>query len=182
MADIERRFADLESAVTGRKLTGYAAVYGQRSDIGPYLEMLAPTAFDSVLASPGLDCRGLLNHDPSLLLARTPKSLRLSSDTHGLQFEMDLPDTSVARDVRALVEAGLLTGCSFAFVAGQQEWSTHDGRDLRIHTDIARLLDVSVVTYPAYDSTNVSLRSTPTDNGRSQLIRARARITLKGNN
>jgi HK97 family phage prohead protease len=185
MTDIERRFVDLQAQITGKKLGGYAAVYNQRSDIGAYLEMLAPTAFRSVLASPELDVRGLLNHDPSLLLARTPHSLRLSSDSHGLEFELDLPDTTAGNDVRAMVDAGLITGCSFGFVADQQDWSTHEGRDLRTHTSVGRLLDVSVVTYPAYEGTNVSLRSkptTPATDGRSQLIRARARVhLLRGN-
>lgn len=186
MTEIERRFANLETHITGKKLGGYAAVFNQRTDIGGfYFESLAPTAFRSVLASPDLDVRGLLNHDPSLLLARTPKSLRLSSDSHGLQFELDLPDTTTGNDVRAMVDAGLITGCSFGFVADQQDWSTHEGRDLRIHTSVGRLLDVSVVTYPAYEGTNVSLRSKPTTlavDGRSQLIRARARVHLpKGN-
>jgi HK97 family phage prohead protease len=172
--DIERRFADVETTMTGKKLGGYAAVYNQRSDIGPYFEMLAPTAFRSVLASPDLDVRGLFNHDPSLLLARTPRTLRLSSDSHGLEFELDLPDTTVGNDVRAMVDAGLITGCSFGFIADQQDWSSHEGRDVRTHTSVGRLLDVSVVTYPAYQGTNVSLRSKPqqANNGRTQLVRA----------
>lgn len=185
MSEIERRFVDLQTTITGRKLGGYAAVYNQRSDIGLYLEQLAPTAFRSALASPDLDVRGLLNHDPNMLLARTPDSLRLSSDSHGLQFELDLPDTTVANDVRALVDAGLITGCSFGFVADGQTWTVHEGRDLRTHTSVARLLDVSVVTYPAYEGTTVSLRSKPiteSADGRSQLTLARARVHLpKGN-
>ncbi|PQE02201.1 HK97 family phage prohead protease [Mycobacterium sp. EPG1] len=183
--DIERRFATVHTAIAGNKLGGYAAVFNQRSDIGPFWEMLAPTAFRSALGSPDLDVVGLLNHDPSLLLARTPNTLRLSTDSHGLEFELTLPDTTTGRDVRALVDAGLITGCSFGFIAGTETWSTHAGKDLRTHTDVARLVDVSVVTYPAYQGTSVSLRSKPTTpavDGRTQLMRARARVhLLKGN-
>jgi HK97 family phage prohead protease len=184
MTNIERRFVDLQSTVTGRKLAGYAAVYNQRSDIGPYWEALAPTAFRSVLASPDLDVRGLLNHDPNMLLARTPHTLRLSSDSHGLEFELDLPDTTVGHDVRAMVDAGLITGCSFGFIADEQDWSIHEGRDLRTHVSVKRLLDVSVVTYPAYQGTSVSLRSKPAESidGRTQLIRAKARAYRKVTN
>jgi HK97 family phage prohead protease len=184
MGEIERRFVDLQTTITGKKLGGYAAVYGQRADIGGYyLESLAPTAFRSVLAS-NPDVRGLLNHDPNMLLARTRNgSLKLSSDSHGLQFELDIPDTTLGNDVRTMVDSGLITGCSFGFIAGEQDWSTHEGRDLRTHTSVASLLDVSVVTYPAYQGTSVSLRSKPTIpadsiDRRTQLIRARARVHL----
>lgn len=176
---IERRYASLETTITGRKLGGYAAVFNQTTDIGPYLERLAPTAFRSVLASPDLDVRGLFNHDPNAILARTPNTLRLSTDSHGLQFELDLPDTTVGNDVRTMVDDGLITGCSFGFVAGQQDWSKHDGRSLRTHTDVKRLIDVSVVTFPAYEGTDVSLRTQPeVIDLRTQLIRARARVNL----
>lgn len=175
MNEIERRFVDLQTTITGRKLGGYAAVFSQPTELGRYMESLAPTAFRSVLAS-NPDVRGLLNHDPNMLLARTPNTLRLSTDSHGLQFEMDLPDTTVGNDVRTLVDSGLITGCSFGFYPGDEDWSTYQGRDLRTHTSIAQLLDVSVVTYPAYSGTAVSLRSkpTPTIDLRTQLAQIRA--------
>jgi len=188
MIDVERRFVGLQTTITGKRLTGYAAVFNQRADIGGYyFESLAPTAFRSVLTSPDLDVRGLFNHNPDKLLARTTNdSLRLSTDSHGLSFEMDLnDDIPSAAEVRAMVETGLITGCSFGFIAGEQDWSTHEGRDLRTHVSVQALLDVSVVTYPAYQGTSVSLRSKPTipaADGRTQLIRARARVHLsKGN-
>ncbi|MCV7358159.1 HK97 family phage prohead protease [Mycolicibacterium fluoranthenivorans] len=187
MTDIERRFVSLETTITGRKLGGYAAVFDQRTDMGPYLESLAPTAFRAALASPNLDVRGLFNHNPDKLLARTTNgSLRLSTDSHGLEFELDLNDElPAAAEARANVNAGLVTGCSFGFVAGEQHWDAYEGRDVRVHTSVAELRDVSVVTYPAYQGTTVSLRSKPITepaNGRSQLILARARVHLpKGN-
>lgn len=181
MHDIERRFATLETVITKNRLVGYAAVHDQISDVGPYLERLAPTAFRSALASPNLDVVGLLNHDENQLLARTPDSLRLSADSHGLEFDMTLVDTALSRDVRAMVEANLIRGCSFAFVAGTEDWTTHEGRDLRTHTSIGRLADVSVVTRPAYQTTNVSLRSKPATTTqidiRTQIARAKVRAT-----
>lgn len=182
---VERRFADLQTEITGRKLGGYAAVFDQVADIGPglYLERLAPTMFRSALAAPDLDVVGLLNHDMNMLLARTPDTLRLSTDSHGLQFELDLPDTSYANDVRTLVDSGLIRKCSFSFIPGEQVRSMHEGRQLITRTSAKRLIDVSVVTMPAYQGTDVSLRSQPEAVGlRSQLIRIRSRVRLpKGN-
>lgn len=181
MSDIERRYATLETTITGNKLGGYAAVFNRTTDIGPYLERLAPTAFGSVLTSPTLDVRGLLNHNPDKLFARTPNTLRLSTDSHGLEFEVDLlPDLPVANEARAMVDAGLITGCSFAFVAKQQNWSSQEGRKLRTHTSVGELRDVSLVTYPAYEGTSVSLRSMPQSiDLRTQLVLARARTHRK---
>jgi HK97 family phage prohead protease len=184
MTNIERRFVDVHTAITGNKLAGYAAVYSSVTDIGPYFEQLAPTAFRSALTSPDLDVVGLFNHDTDNLLARTSNgSLRLSTDSTGLAFEMDLlDDLALTRDIRAMVDAELLTGCSFAFVADEQAWTSHEGRDLRTHVSVARLLDVSVVTTPAYQATSVALRSKPTakgTNARTQLIRAKTRAHRK---
>lgn len=189
--DIERRFATLDTVITGNKLGGYAAVYNEVTEIGDYyLERLASTAFRTVLASSDLDVRGLINHNPDKLLARTPNTLRLSSDSKGLEFELDIPATTDGNDVRAMVEAGLITGCSFAFIAGELDvgevWTPEpDGRQLRTHVSVKALLDVSVVTYPAYQGTTVSLRSKPAQaqrDSRTQMILARIATHRKESN
>lgn len=177
--------AELRAELRGNTLRGHAAVFDQIADLGTFgLEQLSRTAFGKVLASEKLDTRALFNHDPSQLLGRTSAgTLRLSTDSDGLEFEVDLPDTSTGRDVRELVERGDITGASFGFIPGEDEWTrSADGRRLRTHVSIAELLDVSPVTFPAYDGTTVSLRAkqNPTSRWRSQLIRARARVALEG--
>ena len=171
--------ADFRGEVTGDTLVGHAAVFDQYADLGNVLEALAPTAFDAVLAGTP-DTRALINHEPSLLLARTTNgSLRLSVDDVGLAFEADLPNTSYARDLRELVDRGLLTQMSFGFIPGAVDRAMRDGRRVVTHTSVRDLLDVSPVTYPAYEATDVALRSwdrlppariTP----REQMIRLRA--------
>ena len=55
--------------------------------------------------------RALFNHERGALLGRTCSgTLRLSEDGTGLRYEIDLPDTTVGRDVAALLERGDLTG------------------------------------------------------------------------
>lgn len=164
MTDIERRFVDMEATVTGKKLGGYAAVFDSITDLrGLFLERIAPSAFRSVLASPDLDVVALFNHEENLLLARTSNgSLRLSTDSHGLEFDMDLNlETTLGKDIRAMVDSGLIRKCSFAFRVGADDWSSHEGRDLRTINSFSELGDVSVVTKPAYNTTSVSLRSKP---------------------
>lgn len=164
---------------SGGKLGGYAAVFGQTADLGWMgREQIARSAFTAALADPATDVRALWNHDPQYLLGRqSAGTLRVSVDSAGLEYEVDLPDTSYARDVRALAERGDLTGASFAFVPGERE--ERDG--ITVHTSVARLVDVAPVTFPAYEGASTEARSlTVGTRRRSQLIRARYRARLTG--
>jgi HK97 family phage prohead protease len=181
----ERFGVELRSAaITGNTLTGHGAVFGVVAQVPGGWEQLHRSAFDAVLDRTDTDARALINHDPSQVLGRqSAGTLRLKADEVGLRFEVDLPDTSYARDLRVLVERGDLSGASFGFVPGDDEIGrAPDGRQLRTHTSIARLLDVSAVTYPAYESASVALRHYDFDrqDNRSRLIRARARVLMPG--
>jgi HK97 family phage prohead protease len=171
MADIERRCIEVRSEVKGNRISGYAAVFNERADIGPYFEMLAPTAFDSVLANPATDVRAFLDHDSGKLLGRQSSgTLRLSTDARGLHFEVDLPDTSAGHDARELISRGDLTGVSFVFAPDLETWDTYQGRDLRTHHSIARLVEISPVSLPAYAGTSEALSAKPAEviTGRTQ--------------
>jgi HK97 family phage prohead protease len=160
------------------KLGGYAAVFDQTTDLGWMgKERLARTAFADVLADSATDVRALWNHDMRLLLGRQAAgTLRLSTDTRGLEYEVELPDTTYARDVRALAERGDLDGASFAFLPG--EWTYDETSDTRTHTSVARLVDVSPVTIGAYAGASTEARSQASaSRRRSQLIRVRHRAT-----
>lgn len=169
---VQRFGALLRAEVSGGKLVGHASVFDQAADLGSHFEAIAPTAFKRVLDDPQTDVRALWNHNPDHLLGRQASgTLRLGTDSEGLEFEVDLPDTSLGRDIRTLAERGDITGASFAFMPDEDDWSTRDGRRLRTHTSVGRLLDVSPVTWPAYEGAGVALRSFPT--GRPVSVRAR---------
>ena len=151
---IERRAADLEVRATGRTLEGYAAVFDARAKISDFEESIARGAFSASLLKG--DKLALVDHDPAKLLARTRNgSLKLSEDSKGLHFEISLPRTSLADDIRALAEAGSLGGASFGFLVERDRWSgnlrTLEAVDLR---------EISIVNaWPAYPQTSVSARS-----------------------
>ena len=155
--DIERRGAAAGVTASGRTLSGYAASYNDPTAIGGFTERIAPGAFTKSLAS-GRDVLALLDHRADVLLGRTRSgSLKLSEDAKGLRFELALPDTAAARDVIALAERGDLGGMSFGFVATDEAWSG-DTRELRQ----VELYEISVVqSWPAYQSTEINLRSRP---------------------
>lgn len=153
---IERRGASAEIRAKGRRLEGYAATFASSADIGGrFVETIAPGAFSGSLRSRA-DVLALVDHDPGRVLARTRSgTLRLSEDSRGLAFDLDLPDTQVGRDVLALAERGDLGGMSFGFTALDEQ---RDGnrRELRA----VQLHEISVVlAWPAYDGTVIQARS-----------------------
>lgn len=154
--NIERRVATGIQA-SGRTLTGYAAVFGAETRVGDFIEKIKPGAFTRSLES-GRDVLALADHDPSAVLGRTSSgTLALHEDAHGLAFTLTLPDTTKGRDLAALAARGDLGGCSFGFVATDEEWhgNTRELREVELH-------EVSVVqSWPAYPQTTVSLRNRP---------------------
>lgn len=160
---IERRVFTVEMRVqrrddAGPLLVGHAAVFNQLSeDLGGFREKIAPGAFKTSIGED--DIRALFNHDPSLILGRNVAgTLRLKEDRVGLAYELDLPDTQLARDLAVSIERGDITGNSFGFQTVSDKWEMKDGVDLRTLLE-ARLFDISPVTYPAYPQTDLAMRS-----------------------
>ncbi|WP_160122449.1 HK97 family phage prohead protease [Rhodovarius lipocyclicus] len=151
----ERRFAT-EYRAAGRKLEGYAAVFGEAARIGGFSEVIQPGAFSRSLAA-ATDILALVDHDPGRLLGRTSSgTLRLAADSRGLTFSLDVPDTALGRDMLALAERRDLGGMSFSFIAKRDLWPSADKREL-VDVD---LLEVSIVqAHPAYAGTSVAARS-----------------------
>jgi uncharacterized protein len=162
---IERRRMPMEAAELHAsdgdqpKLAGYAAKYGILTDLGWFREKIKAGAFDEALKTS--DARCLKNHDVNLLLGRESSgTLRLASNTVGLHFEVDLPDTTTGRDTREEVLRRDLQGCSFSFTVAEDVWvNKEDGTQERTITKIGQLFDVGPVTFPAYEDTTVAARS-----------------------
>lgn len=153
---VERRaFTDVRAS--GRRLEGYAATFGSEARMGAIVETIERGAFAASLAG---DVLALLDHDAGKVLGRTRSgTLRLSEDTRGLAFSLDLPDTAAGRDVLTLAERGDLGGMSFGFVVPKdgERW-TGNRRSLRT----VALKEVSVVSaWPAYPDTELALRARP---------------------
>jgi len=140
-------------------IVGYAAVFDKLSeDLGGFRERIAPKAFAESLKA-GDDVRALIDHDPGRILGRTKaKTLSMAEDDHGLRVKIEPGDTTAGRDVLESIKRGDLDGMSFAFQTVSDRWETKDGEELRTLEKV-RLIDVSVVTYPAYPDTSVAVRS-----------------------
>jgi len=152
-AKIEKRACSLElRAASDGKIVGYAAVFNKLSqDLGGFREKIAPGAFAESIKND--DIRALHNHDSNYVLGRnTSGTLRLYEDKKGLRVEIIPPNSQWAKDLRESIRREDVNQMSFAFTALDDTWE-ENGR-LRILNKV-RLHDVSVVTYPAYENTEV---------------------------
>ncbi|MBY0298559.1 MAG: HK97 family phage prohead protease [Methylobacterium sp.] len=157
---MEQRAAVIEVRAAGRRLEGWAALFGVEASVsdparGTFRERIRPGAF---AASIGGDVLALRDHDPRRVLGRTTSgTLRLREEARGLAFELDVPDTSEGRDTLVMAERGDLGGCSIGFTVnpGGEEWRG-DLRELRT----VSLAEISIVSaWPAYRGTVVQCRS-----------------------
>jgi HK97 family phage prohead protease len=151
--DIEFREAD-----DGYTFAGYAAVFNSETNLGPFREQVAPTAFNKTIRD-GADVRFLVNHD-GLPFARTKSgTLSLDTDERGLRVEARLdPKNPEVQALASAMRRGDLDQMSFGFQTVQDEWDDSAEPSLRTLKEV-RLFDVSVVTYPAYEDTTAELRS-----------------------
>lgn len=162
IANAERRYVTDSLEIRGKSgagatIAGHAAVFNKVADLGWFREMIAAGSFAKTIGE--ADVRALFNHDSNLVLGRNKaKTLRLGEDSVGLWYEVDLPDTQTANDLAKSIERGDVSQSSFAFDVIKQELDYSDeDSPLRTITE-ARLYDVSPVTYPAYEDTDVDLK------------------------
>jgi hypothetical protein len=163
---LERRFLPQEFRVSAEnekaKIAGYAVIFETRADMGWWTEEIDSHAFDNVMTTQP-DVRALFNHDPNLVLGRTTAgTLRLSVDARGVTYEVDPPDTQVARDLMVSMRRGDVTQSSYAYIVKRDQWiDNSDDTVTRRILEIEELFDVSPVTYPGYPTTSATVRSLP---------------------
>lgn len=151
-----------------RTASGHAAVWNSLSeDLGGFREKISPGAFKKSLrdaGAPDNDPLCLYGHDMNNVLGRvSSKTLTLAEDATGLRFSCRLPDTQLGRDVATLLDRGDVKSMSFGFVVmpdGDVWEQDADGNVIRTLTDVS-LMEVSIVSAPAYTATSVSVRSCP---------------------
>lgn len=164
----------------GSIIEGRPIVYGQRTDLGFFYEIIERGA----LAETNLrDVRFLVNHDTSKLpLARSRRNnknstmqLTVDDDGMGIRALLDTENNADARSLYSAVQRGDITGMSFMFSIDDEEWenleSDHPTRHIR---KIGTVVEVSAVTFPAYEQTEISTRCKEAlDSARSAVETAR---------
>lgn len=164
----------------GSIIVGRPIVYNSRTNLGWFDEIIEPGALDNADLT---DVRFLVNHDISKIpLARSRRNngnstMQLTVDNLGLRIEvlLDTENNSDARSLYSAVERGDISGMSFMFGINDEEWenleSDHPTRHIIAFSTV---VEVSAVTFPAYESTEINARSKEAlDNARSALDKAR---------
>jgi len=148
---------------------GYAAVFGQLSeDLGGFKEQIDSRAFDNVLED---DVVAVFNHDMNIIFGRTSSgTLKLSVDERGLVSEITMPNTQAAKDTIELMRRGDINKMSFGFIVDVDKWKESERGYVRTVKEVKRLIDVSLVTKPAYPQTTAAVRSL--DNYKKQTPKA----------
>lgn len=133
-------------------LEGYAVVFDTPAKVGDFEEIILRDALRFTDLS---DVALFYNHDINRIpLARTPQTLKLEIDDHGLKFIAELPATEEGKAIYESVKRGDLRGCSFAFTVEQDIWV----KNQRIIRRIGKIYECSIVPYPAYSDTTVEAR------------------------
>lgn len=168
----------------GHFLAGRPIVFGERTDLGYYEEIIERGALDTTDLK---DVRFLVNHNTDMIpLARSRNNndhstMQLTVDNDGLEIRVDL-DTENNADARSLYSAvgrGDITGMSFMFAVDKDSWDdANTDHPIRHVRSIRRVIEVSAVTFPAYSQTSIQTRglSDALDSAKKSLESERARL------
>ena len=169
-----------EETESGEVITGRPIVYNSKTDLGWFDEVIDPGALDGADLT---DVRFLVNHDTSKIpLARSRRNngnstMQLSPDMEGMAIEVQL-DTENNAEAKALYSAikrGDISGMSFMFSVDSEQWDDLESDHPTRHINkIGTVVEVSAVTFPAYQATSIYARSKEAlDSARSALESAR---------
>ena len=156
---LETREENEQGIIEGRPI-----VYGEYADIGGmFRETIMPGALDGCDLT---DVRLCLNHDTGYVYARSRNNtanntMQLVADEQGLKIRASLAikDSPKAKDYYSAVSRGDMDKMSFMFAVADEEWDDIDTEyPTRKILSIATVVEVSAVTFPAYDTTSINAR------------------------
>ena len=170
----------------GTFLEGRPIVYDARTDLGWYDEIIEAGALDG---SDLKDVRFLVNHNTDMIpLARSRNNnehstMQMEIDDEGMKIRVDLDteNNTEAKSLYSAVQRGDLDGMSFMFAVDGDKWdeieSDHPTRTI---TKIAKVFEVSAVTFPAYEQTSITARglSDALDSAKASLESVKAEAEL----
>lgn len=154
-----------EESDQGSIILGRPIVYNSRTDLGWFDEIIEGGALDF---SDLTDVRFLVNHDTSRIpLARSRRNngnstMQLTTDAEGMTIRvlLDTENNAEAKSLYSAVQRGDISGMSFMFSVKDEEWddidSDHPTRRIK---SISSVVEVSAVTFPAYETTEIQARS-----------------------
>lgn len=174
-----------EDETKGKFIEGTPIVYDSWTDLGGYDEMINRGA----LAETDLrDVRFLVNHNTDMIpLARSRNNNENSTmqmvidDEVGMKIRvnLDVENNAEAKALYSAIERGDISGMSFMFRVDGDRWEDIESEHPKRHIEkISKVFEVSAVTFPAYEATNIAARglSDALDNARRSLESAKAKL------
>ncbi|MBB1251837.1 HK97 family phage prohead protease [Streptomyces alkaliterrae] len=154
--------AEIRSADAALTVRGYAYRFNELSqNLGGFRERIMPGAgADSLKVN---DVLATFNHDVNNVLGRTSSgTLRTGEDADGGWYEIDLPDTTLGRDLAELLARGDVRGSSFTFRVRDGGQRVHDELDPETGLPIREITHMDVIELgpvltPAYPTTDAAL-------------------------
>lgn len=149
----------------GDYITGRPIVYNSKTDMGYFDEIIDSGALDECNLK---DVRFLVNHNTDMIpLARSRNNnknstMQLSPDKKGMEIRvnLDTENNTDSKNLYSAIKRGDITGMSFMFTIDDEEWSGLESEHpTRIIRKIGQVFEVSAVTFPAYESTEISARN-----------------------
>ena len=148
----------------GDHIVGRPIVYNSKTDLGYFDEIIEDGALDKANLK---DVRFLVNHNTDMIpLARSRNNnenstmqLEVDKDGMSIRVNLDTENNSEARNLYSAIKRGDITGMSFMFTIDEEDWadleSDHPTRTIK---KIGQVFEVSAVTFPAYEATEISAR------------------------
>lgn len=155
--------ADTDSK-NGAYITGRPIVFESRTNLGCCDEIIRAGALDDADLS---DVRFLVNHNAYMIpLARYKEgfknsTMQIQTDKDGLvmRVNLDIENNQDARALYSAVQRGDVSGMSFMFTIDSDEWEgLETDHPTRYINKIGSVSEVSAVTFPAYEQTEISAR------------------------
>ena len=162
------------------RLTGRPIVFDSRTDLYWFDEVIEKGALDGTDLT---DVRFLVNHNTEMIpLARSRRNngnstMQLMPDDDGMAMwaDIDVQNNADARSLNSAVTRGDISGMSFMFSIDGERWEDLESdHPTRFITKIGSIVEVSAVTWPAYEATSISARSSEAlDSAKMVLEKAR---------
>lgn len=172
-------------------LEGRPIIYNSKTDLGYFDEIIENNALKNADLT---DVRFLINHNTDMIpLARSRNNnknstMQLMTDSDGLRIKvkLDIENNAEAKSLYSSIERGDITGMSFMFAIKSEKWENEDtDHPLRRIVEIEKVFEVSAVTFPAYEETEINARCKTELESYCKLLESRKDSTLesvKGDN
>lgn len=157
---------EIREAEDGKQIVeGYATTFDDEYTLYSYGDYEVRESFDRH-AFDETDMGDVImqyDHQGRVFARKSNGTLQLAADDHGLKIRAELSGTEIGRELYEEIKGGYTTKMSIGFVVKSQERTEEetDGK-LIVHrkiTGVKKLYDVSAVSLPANDATEISSRS-----------------------